>query len=234
MEFAILPYEESSLVSRTRLKNHFCNLHDLLCGSNAHWRRIIQRCIQAVKTVLALKQSAISKAASVLPFRKTAAKKAEASQRAERYLNEYGNSILRLAYSYVHSMDDAEDILQETLIRVLEANPSFENSAHEKAYLLRTASNLAKNHLSYSKLHETDELNDELAAEEREDLSFVWDAVKRLPEPSREVLHLFYYEGYATADIARILQRKESTIRSDLKRARERLKLLLKEDYDFE
>lgn len=153
---------------------------------------------------------------------------------AEHYMEEYGNAILRLAYSYVHNMEDAEDILQETLIRVLEANPAFENSAHEKAYLLRTASNLAKNRISYNKLRETDELDEELAAEGRQDLSYVWEAVKSLPEKSRDVLHLFYYEGYSSAEIARILQRKEATVRSDLNRARKQLKILLKEEYDFE
>ncbi len=156
------------------------------------------------------------------------------NQKASRYFEEYGNAILRLAYSYVHNMADAEDILQETLIRILQADPQFENAAHERAYILRTAANAAKNHLAYSKRRETDELSEELVAEKREDLSFVWEAVKQLPEISREVLHLHYYEGYKTAEIAAILRRREATVRSDLKRARERLKEILKEEYDFE
>ncbi len=154
--------------------------------------------------------------------------------KASRYFEEYGNAILRLAYSYVHNMADAEDILQETLIRILQADPQFENAAHERAYILRTAANAAKNHLAYSKRRETDELSEELVAEKREDLAFVWEAVKQLPEISREVLHLHYYEGYKTAEIAAILWRREATVRSDLKRARERLKEILKEEYDFE
>ena len=77
------------------------------------------------------------------------------------------------------------------------------------------------------------ELNEELVAEEREDLRFVWEAVKGLPDTQREVIHLFYQEGYKTAEIAEILGRKEATIRSDLKRARERLKEILKEEFDF-
>ena len=148
-------------------------------------------------------------------------------------MREYGNSILRLAYSYLHNMADAEDVLQDTLIRVLEADPEFKSEEHEKAYLLRTAANVAKNRIDYNKYRETDELNEELVAEKREDLAYVWDAVRGLPEQSREVIHLFYVEGYRTAEIAKILRRKESTVRSDLKRARERLKEILKEEYDF-
>lgn len=172
--------------------------------------------------------------AAVSVFHKAGAERTAEAERAEHYFDEYGNAVLRLAYSYVHSMADAEDILQETLIRVLETRPQFENVAHEKAYILRAAANISKNHLSYSRLHETDELNEELVAEERTDLSFVWEAVKGLPETARDVLHLYYYEGYKTAEIAGILKRSESTVRSDLKRARERLKEILKEEYDFE
>lgn len=155
------------------------------------------------------------------------------SRRAEHFLKDYGNAILRLAYSYVHNMADAEDVLQDTLIRVLEANPVFENAAHEKAYLLTAAANVAKNRIAYNNRRETDELNEELVAKEQEDLAFVWEAVKSLPEVQREVVHLFYQEGYTTAEIAKILGRKESTVRSDLKRGREHLKEILKEEYDF-
>ena len=90
-----------------------------------------------------------------------------------------------------------------------------------------------KNKIEYNKRRETDELNEELAGEEKQDLSFVWEAVKKLPDTAREVIHLFYEEGYQTAQIAEILGRKEATVRSDLKRGREKLKEILKEEYDF-
>lgn len=153
---------------------------------------------------------------------------------AERLLDAYGNSILRLAYSYLHNYSDAEDILQETLIRYLQNAPQVAGPVHEKAWLLKVAANLSKNRIDYNRLRDTDELNDELVAEEREDLSFVWEAVKSLPEKYREVIHLYYYEGYSTGQVAELLGRKESSVRSDLKRGREKLKMILKEAYDFE
>ena len=145
----------------------------------------------------------------------------------------YGNSILRLAYSYLHNMEDAEDILQETLIRYMKKAPAFENDTHEKAWLLRVAANLSKNKLQYNDIRKTDELNEELAADEETDLSFVWEAVKSLPASQREVIHLFYQENYRTAEIAEILGEKEATVRSHLKRVRDKLKAILKEEYDF-
>ncbi len=177
--------------------------------------------------------AAASRLAAVIPFSHSCADTERLNALAERYMHFYGNSILRLAYSYVHNLADAEDILQETLIHVLSAGTNFENDAHEKAYLLKTAANLSRNRIDFNQRRESDELSEELAAEKREDLSFVWEAVKSLPQTSREVIHLFYEEGYQTAEIAQILGRKESTVRSDLKRARERLKEILKEEYDF-
>lgn len=163
-----------------------------------------------------------------------AADRASINIQAGRYLDEYGDSILRLAYSYLHNTSDSEDILQDTLIRYLKTAPVFETAAHEKAWLLRVAANLSKNRIAYNRLRSADELDEKLAAEEREDLSFVWEAVKALPDRQREAVHLFYYEGYTTAQIAEILERKESTVRSDLRRGRTKLKDILKGEYDFE
>lgn len=153
-------------------------------------------------------------------------------------MDQLGNAILRLAYSYLHNMEDAEDILQETLIKFVTTKPVFENEKHRKAWLLTVAANLAKNRIEYNRVRSSEELNEEIAGaapeEEEDDLSYVWEAVKKLPDNQREVIHLFYQEGYKTAEIANILGRKEATIRSDLKRARDKLKEILKEANDFE
>ena len=160
--------------------------------------------------------------------------KEEVNRQAERMLTEYGNSILRLAYTYLHNYSDAEEVVQDTLIQFLRTTPQLTGTEHEKAWLLHVAANLSKNRIAYNKVRAADELSETLAAEEREDLSFVWDAVKQLPQVYRETVHLYYEEGYATAEIAHILGRKESTVRSDLRRARAQLKDMLKEVYDFE
>ena len=111
--------------------------------------------------------------------------------------------------------------------------PAFENASHEKAWLLRVAANLSKNKIDYNNIRKTDELNEELVAEEKPDLQFVWEAIKGLSSAQREVIHLFYQEGYTTAQIAEVLDEKESTVRSHLKRGRDKLREILKEEYDF-
>ena len=164
----------------------------------------------------------------------------EIEKEAEEILSTIGNSILRLALSYLHNIEDAEDILQETMIKFVTVRPVFESESHRKAWLMRVASNLAKNRIDYNRVRDTMELNEEIAGEVQEDLDkgdeykAIWDAVRSLPVHQREAIHLFYQEGYSTAEIAQITGRREATVRSDLKRARDKLREMLKEASDFE
>ena len=147
----------------------------------------------------------------------------EIAAMAEEVLNTMGDAILRLAFSYLHNREDAEDILQETMIKLVTQTPVFENEKHRKAWLMTVAANLSKNRIEYNKVRDTAELNEELAGAEEEDrnvsddLSAIWKA-----------------EGYKTAEIAEITGRAEATVRSDLKRGRDKLKSILKEADDFE
>lgn len=168
----------------------------------------------------------------LFPAKETPAS-AQSAALAEHALCTYGQSILRLAYSYLRNQSDAEDILQETLVRLLRSAPEFETQEHEKAWLLHVAANLSKNRLRYNRLRRADPPEETLIAQERPDLAFVWEAVSALPVRWREVLHLYYQEEYSTAEIAQILSRKESTVRSDLRQARIRLKEVLQDDYDL-
>jgi len=166
--------------------------------------------------------------------------KEEIEAAAEEVLTTMGDAILRLAFSYLHNREDAEDVLQETMIKLVTQMPVFENEKHRKAWLMTVAANLAKNRIEYNKVRDCAELNEELAGAEEEDrnvsddLSAIWKAVEQLPVNQREAIHLFYQEGYKTAEIAEILGRSEATVRSDLKRGRDKLKILLKEADDFE
>lgn len=155
-------------------------------------------------------------------------------QIAGELLDRYGDSILRYAYSHLRNFSDAEDVLQETLVRYLETMPTFPDEAREKKWLIKVAGNLAKDALRRRKVRAADELREELMAEDREDLAFVWEAVGALPVPCRDVIHLYYHEGCSAAEIADILTMKVSTVRSHLKRGRERLKEILGKEYDFD
>lgn len=226
--------------SETGIWPHRMSRSKILCSKTAYdsgimagLTRIHRAATSALWQAIASSKVISQSQATVRPEASSLSNATARTETASRLLDNYGNHILRLAYTYVHNLSDAEDILQDTLVQYLKTTPVFENAAHEKAWLLRTAANLSKNRIKYNRLRTTDELNEELIAEEREDLSFVWEAISQLPVAQREIIHLFYQEGYSAAQIAAIVGRRESTVRSDLTRARKRLKTILKEAYDF-
>lgn len=151
----------------------------------------------------------------------------------EQDLDCYGDMLLRLAYSYMKNIHDAEDILQDVFVQLMKNINIFESSEHKKSWLITVTRNLCKNKLKSSWFKKRDELV-ELPYYDNYKNDDVLDAVMKLPLKYREVIHLFYYEDYTTAQIAELINKKESTVRSLLHRGRNILKDVLKEGYDFE
>ncbi|NME83343.1 sigma-70 family RNA polymerase sigma factor [Clostridium sp. SM-530-WT-3G] len=151
----------------------------------------------------------------------------------EKDLDCYGDMILRLAYSYMKNIHDAEDIVQDVFVQLMKNIDKFESNEHKKSWLITVTRNLCKNKLKSSWFKKRDELV-EMPYYDKYKNNDVLDTVMKLPLKYREVIHLFYYEDYSTAQIAEIVGKKESTVRSLLHRGRNILKDILKEEYDFE
>jgi RNA polymerase sigma-70 factor (ECF subfamily) len=148
-------------------------------------------------------------------------------------LTKYSNMVYRLALSRTRNISDAEDILQEVFFRLLNKNPEFESEEHRKAWLIRVTVNCSSKLLTSAWFKKTVPLEEELKFESKEK-SDVYYGVLELPLKYRTVIHLFYYEDLTIARISDILSIKESTIKSQLLRARELLKIKLKGDFDDE
>ena len=146
----------------------------------------------------------------------------------------YGDMIYRLALVRTRSAADAEDVVQEVFLRCLKNNPSFESAEHQKAWLIKVTINCSKSVLSSAfRRHSVSEnALGELAAEDEETDSTVYDAVMRLPEKYRTAIHLYYYESYSVKEIALLMRTAESTVKSWLHRARGMLKDALGGEYE--
>ena len=152
-------------------------------------------------------------------------------QAIEYALERHGKRILHLAYSYLHDRAEAEDVLQDTVVKYLQKKPVFESLEHEKAWMLRVAINLCKNRLKSSWNRTKAELTDDLPSSGiPEENIMLYEAVQALPPKYREVVHLYYYEDMSSRQIASILEKRESTVRSLLLRARTMLKDDLREE----
>lgn len=150
----------------------------------------------------------------------------------EALFSAYGDMVYRLAFLRTGNKADADDILQEVFLRYLRRNPDCQNQEHQRAWLIRATINASKNLLSSAwRRHIAPE--DDTLKTEMEEKSEVYYAVLALPIKYRTVVHLYYYEGYRTAEIASLLGAKLSTVKSWLFRAREQLLKQLKgEDFD--
>lgn len=151
-----------------------------------------------------------------------------------RYILEtYSASIIRLCYTYVKNQEDAEDIAQDVFLELMRRGQPFEDAEYEKAWLMRTAVNKCKNLLKSSRVKRTVPLEDEYTDNEsnpennNEDNS-VRDAVLKLPEKYRTVIHLYYFSEMSIKEIAVVTGVNTATVGTRLARGREQLKKILK------
>lgn len=156
-------------------------------------------------------------------------------------LKTYSQTIVRLCFTYVKNICDAEDISQDVFVALLKRGKPFEDTEHEKAWLLRTAMNKSKNYLKSGWVRKTVSFDD--AETDERDLveennttekSEVMEAVLSLPEKYRTVIHLFYYDGYSINEIAGIVHKKPATVGTLLARGRTMLKNLMIGGFDDE
>ena len=150
------------------------------------------------------------------------------AMRTEQEVNcaveQYSDMILRLCNVSLKNLQDAEDVLQTVFLKYALSRVEFESAEHEKAWLIRVASNQCKDVLRNVFRRRTVSLEEaDLpgAAPEQPD---VLEAVRALPRAYREVIYLHFYEGYTAPEIAKILGKNPNTIYTHLYRAKAMLK----------
>lgn len=147
----------------------------------------------------------------------------------EAFYNIHWKYVYRLCLSYMKNPSEAEDITEDVFVKVLADKRSFQDELHERKWLTITAINLCKNRLKSWKYRLVHSIEDtpELAAPEPEAYDEVLDSVMKLPVKYKDVIWLYYYEGYQTDEIAELLHRPSSTIRGQIRDARKRLEKIL-------
>lgn len=148
-----------------------------------------------------------------------------------RVMNTYGNMLFRLCLITLGNSSDAEDAVQETLIKYLRKAPKFENDQHEKAWLIKVATNKCKDMLRFKNRRQVVNI-DEINEFTKDDLdSGIIDALMTLPDKFRTVLILYYVEEYSIKDIARVIGRTASAVKMRLKKGRRLLEEAYRKEY---
>lgn len=156
-------------------------------------------------------------------------------QEADRAIELYADTVRKICMLHLKSYVDTEDIFQTVFLKYVLYSGSFENSEHEKAWIIRVTINACKDYLkSFFRSHMVPlEEAAEVAGEMPEDRSEVLEAVLSLPKKYKDVVYLFYYEDYTAVEISDILGRNVNTVYTLLARAKVMLREMLGGD-DFE
>ena len=160
----------------------------------------------------------------------------------------YCNMVYRIAFVQTKSRTQAEDIQQDVFLALVRYSDRIRNEQHLKAWLIHVTQNACKKHfrslwikltvLYDDTLYKEQEASDdgggpipgtETTDEESEEIEFVQEMVEALPESSRTVIHLFYYEQMSIREIAQSLGLTEQNVKTRLSRARDKLRTLLEE-----
>jgi len=145
----------------------------------------------------------------------------------ERIVDKYGNMLFRMCLVILCNENDAEDVVQDTFITYLTKSPPFNDSEHEKAWLITIATNRCKNMRRYNIIRKHMDINDlQLYCKDDENYGLI-EHLMRLPNKHKIVLLLYYVEGYKVDEIAKILGITTSAVKKRLQRGRE----LIRERY---
>lgn len=157
-----------------------------------------------------------------------------ADQNLERLMNEYGDAILRMCFLYLKDYQLAEDAAQETFIKAMKCYDAFEHRSSEKTWLIRIAVNCCKNMMRsrWFQIARNDLRDDQEKAHDDPIDAFlekdsVSRAIMKLNANDRQVIMLYYYQDLSVHEIAAVIGKKENAVLQRLKRARDRLKIIL-------
>lgn len=157
------------------------------------------------------------------------------SERAEYLVERYADLLVRIGHTWLGDWDDAQDVCQTVLIKLLEHPREFPDQGQERAWVVRLAVNQCKNWKKSAWVRRRAPLEEGLSlsveAPEPEDGSLL-ERVQALPSKYREVIFLRYYEEYQVGEIARLLGIPAPLVSTRLKRAKDKLRNMLGgEDY---
>ena len=142
------------------------------------------------------------------------------------YARDFADTIYRVAFHTCKNAADSEDVTQDVLLKLYQAQVEFESREHVRRWVIRVAVNQSRKLLRSAWFRKSAPLEDYAAVLEFQDPeeSGVFQAVMALPAKYRVPLYLYYYEGYAVREVAALCRLKESTVTTRLQRARQKLK----------
>ncbi len=147
----------------------------------------------------------------------------------EAAINQYSNMLYKICFVIMGNKNDAEDALQETFFRFIRKPPDIKDKEHEKAWLIKVATNICRDMKRFQIRHTYMQIEDIADYLQDNKQKAILEEVLSLPRKQKEVIYLHYIEGYKINELANILRVSENVIKKRLQRGRVQLKLILEE-----
>ena len=144
----------------------------------------------------------------------------------EEIVEKYSNMIIQIAYQNVFNKSDAEDITQEVFIKLMKKIGTFVSEEHMKAWIIRVTINLSKDYNKSFWNKNTTAIDEELKYYDKE-IQDTFKEIEKIKPEYRNIIYLYYYQGYKINEISKILSMNSNTVSSYLTRARKELKTIL-------
>ncbi len=158
-------------------------------------------------------------------------------------VDEYGNSIYRFCKGMTYTVEDAEDLYQQTFLKAFEKRNKIDRNSNVKAYLMQIASNIWKTHKSTYKRHERiaptvsyDDMESDVCDEKTnidemiiksDEERILRENINRLPDKLKQVIVMFYSSELSIEDISKVLHIPKGTVKSRLYNAKEQLRIMM-------
>lgn len=142
-------------------------------------------------------------------------------------VTKYSDMLYKICIVILCNEQDVQDAIQETFCRYLEKKPGFRDEEHEKAWLIRVATNICRDMIRFRIRHpqiSIDELENSLAVPEQKE---TLRELLELPVKQKTVIYLHYVEGYRIKEIANILKITEGAVKMRLRRGKEQMQSIL-------
>ena len=145
---------------------------------------------------------------------------------ANRAIDKYSDTVKRLCMAHLKSASDTEDIFQNVFLKYITKAPEFESEEHEKTWIIRVTINECKDFLKSFFHHRTVSIDELLNLQDNvtDDNRHVLESVLTLPQKYRDVIYLYYYEGYSAVEISKILSKNVNSIYTLISRAKKLLR----------
>lgn len=149
----------------------------------------------------------------------------------EEVVRQYGDMLFRICLVILGNKYDAEDAVQETILKYIKKVFAFNNSEHEKAWLITVATNTCRDMKRFSLRYTEFDIECLQDLSSNANSSGILEALMKLPDKFRIVLMLHYVEECKVEDIAKMIKRTPSAVKMRLQKGRKLLEEVYRKEY---